>query len=290
MEQADHQLSLRDGRTLGYADLGDPDGAPVVMFHGFPGSRRDALLGESSALRCGVHLICPDRPGYGLSSFKPGRTLADFSTDVMELADALGLGSFYLLGVSGGGPYALGCACLHPQRIRGVSLVCGLGCLAGVRALSAMQWPARISFSLTRSAPAVAEFFYRRVLGPLIRSNPALALRLLCVHAPEADRQVLGQSAVLRILKASIAEAFRQGARGAAQDLGIYAAPWGFDPTRIDLPMDIWHGQDDATVPALHSHTLASAMPRARLHLVPGEGHFSLPVRHMDEIFSNLCG
>lgn len=281
-------LRLRDGRTLGFAELGDPGGMPVVLCHGFPGSRLDALLAGESARRCGVRLICADRPGYGLSGFKTGRRIANFGDDLMELADALGLGRFLLLGVSGGGPYALGCACRHPERIRRLALVCALGHLGEGRALAAMRWPGRLSFTLARRSPALAELFFRRVLGPLIGANPALALHLLSVGAPESDRQVLARPEVRSVLKASASEAFRQGARGPAFDLGLYASPWGFDPASLGMPLDIWHGEADAVVPCLHSRLLAEALPGAGLRLLAGEGHFSLPVRHMDDIFRAL--
>ncbi len=97
-------LTLRDGRTLGYAEYGDPRGTPVFLCHGTPGSRLDRHPDETIATSLGVRLIVPDRPGYGLSSFQTGRSLLDWPADLDQLADSLGIGRFAVVGVSGGDP------------------------------------------------------------------------------------------------------------------------------------------------------------------------------------------
>lgn len=106
----DKTINLHDGRSLGYADFGDPDGTPMFHFHGFPGSRLKAKLLSDAAGRHGVHLIGVVRPGMGLSDFQPGRKLLDWPNDVIELALDLELETFAVEGVSGGGPYAAACA------------------------------------------------------------------------------------------------------------------------------------------------------------------------------------
>ena len=90
-DRTNQTIKLRDGRSLGYAEYGNPEGKPVFYFHGFLSSRLDWPLFDTDAIavRLGAHIIAADRPGYGLSDFKPGRQLLDWPDDVIELADAL---------------------------------------------------------------------------------------------------------------------------------------------------------------------------------------------------------
>jgi pimeloyl-ACP methyl ester carboxylesterase len=105
MSLEDHQIELRDGRQLGYVEAGDPDGHPIFYFHGFPGSRLEIELSGVDVAPLGARLIGVDRPGMGLSDFAPHRYFGDWPEDVSQLADALGLDHFSVVGVSGGGPY-----------------------------------------------------------------------------------------------------------------------------------------------------------------------------------------
>ncbi len=104
MEATNNHIFLGDGRRLGYAKYGDPQGQPLIYFHGWPSSQLEARMVEPTALRPHMRIIAPDRPGFGLSDFKPGRKLADWPDDVIELANALELERFAIMGFSGGGP------------------------------------------------------------------------------------------------------------------------------------------------------------------------------------------
>jgi pimeloyl-ACP methyl ester carboxylesterase len=122
-----NNLSLSDGRKLGFAEFGEMQGKPVFYFHGFPGSRLEARLAEKISRDSHIRFIGIDRPGFGVSGFKPKRTLLDWPDDVIELADALGIDRFSTLGVSGGGPFAAACAHQIPDRLISVGIVCGMG-------------------------------------------------------------------------------------------------------------------------------------------------------------------
>jgi len=120
-------IKLKDGRQLGYADLGNPDANHVIFhFHGFPGYRLEAMLLADRAITKNVRLIGIDRPGWGLSDFKKNRTLLDWPDDVAELADALGIDKFAVEGISGGGPYAAACAYKIPERLTSCGIISGL--------------------------------------------------------------------------------------------------------------------------------------------------------------------
>ena len=103
-------VNLPDGRDLAYEEYGDPAGFPVLSFHGGLSSHLDAAPAGAAAREAGIRLVAPDRPGMGLSTFQPGRTLLDWPEDVTALAHALGIERFAVMGWSAGGPYAAVCA------------------------------------------------------------------------------------------------------------------------------------------------------------------------------------
>ncbi|MEY2468282.1 MAG: hypothetical protein QOF21_980, partial [Actinomycetota bacterium] len=123
---SDSTLELADGRALGFVDYGPPDGVPVFWCHGGPGSRMEPKMVSAAASSMGQRLIGLDRPGYGLSTPRPGRAIETCAPDLLALADHLGIDRFYLVGVSTGGAYALSTAAIAPERVLGVVACCAL--------------------------------------------------------------------------------------------------------------------------------------------------------------------
>lgn len=281
-------IRLKDGRQLGFAEAGDPQGRPVMYCHGFPASRLEAALVDHAASARGARIIAPDRPGYGLSDHCPARRITDWPGDVAELADRLKITRFSVLAVSGGAPYGL--ALLHglPERIEGAGVVAGLGPVYDPEAVRPMHGPARFGFTSARQAPGLMRLAYGALLGPFMRAWPDIALALLTTSMREADRATLACPDTRATLCASIREALRPGMRGALLDFVLYAHDWGFDPAEIKLPVDFWHGTEDRTVPVRHSRMLAGSLPRAQVIEMPGEGHFSLPIQHAGPILEAL--
>ncbi len=151
-DSTSQQIILKDGRTLGYAEYGAPGGKPIFHFHGDPSSRLDAWHLNEPAKHIKARIIAIDRPGIGLSDFKAGRRYLDWPDDVIELADNLGINRFAVLGISGGGPYAMACAAKIPQRLTAVALVgspCPFNVPAATKDLSRYQ---RLSVFLVRRA------------------------------------------------------------------------------------------------------------------------------------------
>jgi len=283
-------IKLVDGRRLGWAEFGDPQGLPLFYFHGFPASRLEAKLIEAAAVRNGIRVIAPDRPGYGNSDFQPGRRLLDWPCDVEAVADRLSIDRFMVLGASGGGPYALACAHAIAPRLHAVGLVCGLGPVYEPWARSAMPWPARLGFGTARRSKSLLRLVYGGLTTWVIKQRPETLRRLLTSSAPEADSSVLRQPEISQILFDSAREALRQGPEGALWDFIAYAHPWGFKPQDIRPHVQLWHGEADALVPAAHGRYFATTLPNAAAKFLPGEGHFSLPIKHMDRILRGLAG
>jgi pimeloyl-ACP methyl ester carboxylesterase len=289
MEAAsDRWITLRDGRRLGFAEYGDPQGRPLLYFHGFPASRLEAALTDAAAARLGLRVITIDRPGIGLSDFLAGRTIADWPQDVVELADALRLQRFAVLGVSGGGPYALACAAEIPSRLSAVGIVGGLGPVAAAESTVGMAALNRFFLCLFRHASWLGRPLFALVAKG-IRRWPERFFAFFTATVPVADRKALDRPDIRRLFHASMREGFRQGARGAARELLLYSRPWNFAPAQIPAEVHLWHGELDVTVPAAMGRRLAATLPHCRARFLPEEGHFSLPLIHMEKILSTLA-
>ena len=265
-------VRLSDGRTLAYAECGDPNGSPVIECHGNPGCRV-LVWDEGVAARLGVRLITIDRPGIGLSTPKPGRSVADWATDVGELGDAIGLERFSVLGYSVGGAYACGCAERFGDRVASMALVGSIVPLNRPGAFAELGRP--FQWRLARDRPAVARgvFAVQALLGRL----PPWALRLATARLPPADRAVL--DADPRIIErgaAMAAEAVRQGTGGLVEDLRAAMRPWGVDLASITVPTTVWQGDRDRSIPAAWGEQLARSIPGAQLRLRRGEGHLMI--------------
>ncbi len=275
-------LELADGRALGYAEHGDPKGEPLFHFHGHPGSRMEAQLAHAEAEQGGVRIIAFDRPGYGLSDFQPGRKLLDWPDDVVAAADALGIDRFAVVGVSGGGPYALACTYKIPDRLTAVGVVSGFGPLDAPEATAGMRRQNRIAFRLTRYAPPVARLAMW-AMARQVRRDPERVVAAIGAAMGEPDRRILSRPEVKKAFLDIIVEAFRAGARGPAWDMVAIARPWGFRLEDIEMQVHLWQGEEDLLVPPSMGRYQAEAIPHCNATFYPGEGHL-LVVDHMREI------
>jgi pimeloyl-ACP methyl ester carboxylesterase len=268
-------VRLRDGRALGYAEYGNRAGATLLYFHGHPGSRLEARFLAASACRAGVHLVGVDRPGMGLSTYQRRRRLLDWPDDVVQLADHLGIDCFAVLGFSGGGPYALACAYRIPHRLTGCGLVASVAPLGLGMAL------------LARTLPWVVTLAVRRLFADPERAQRSL--RRFARRWIEQDQHALNQPGVAELMAAALAEAFRQGTRGAAHDGTLLGRPWGFLLGDIGLPnLHLWHGELDREVPVAAIRVVAAELPSGTATHYPNEGHISLIVNHADNIVQTL--
>lgn len=282
-------VSLPDGRRLAYAEYGLPDSPPVFYFHGLPSSRLEGALTDAEARRIGLRILSLDRPGMGSSSFQRRRRISDWPEDVAHFADAMGLERFGVLGTSGGGPYALACAAALPGRVTAAALLAGLGRLAeSSRAvtLTGFSW---LFLGLARRAPWSLPALCAPVAMGLRTRAPDLYLRRFASGLSPLDREALLDPVVRGAMVGAFRESAASGHRGPCHDLRIASQPWGFDPASIPVPVHLYHGDRDTVVPLSMSEDLAAVIPGAELSVFPGEGHYSLPVRHAGRALQYLA-
>jgi pimeloyl-ACP methyl ester carboxylesterase len=145
-----------------------------------------------------------------------------------------------------------------------------------------------MSFGMAHASPKLARWAHAGPLPALIAASPWLIDGARTINAGTSDRESLREPVVRKVLTRSVQCAMRSGAPGARQDLVIYTHPWQINFDALTRPIDLWHGDADNTVPVEHAHWYARHLPQCRLRIVPGEGHYSLPLRHGDDILRAL--
>jgi pimeloyl-ACP methyl ester carboxylesterase len=286
----DH-VSTPDGRPLEILTGGASDGFPLLFHGGTPSAAVPYDAMSRAAERAGLRLLTYSRPGYGASPPRPAGaapTLADDVTDSVAVLDALGVGDFVTLGWSGGGPRALACAALLPDRCRAA------GSLAGVAPSDAqgLDWTAGMGAENVRDFELAARG--REALLPVVEEEAS------ALSAITGDQLVEGlgdltdevDAAALTggfadYLAASFRHAMAQGSVGLLEDTLQVMRPWGFDVGDIDVPVAVWQGAHDRMVPFSHGQWLGARIRGARVHLFDDEGHLSL-VHRLPEMFAEL--
>ncbi len=283
-----HTLQLADGRRLGWAEFGDPSGRPVLAFHGTPDCRLHYAPAHMPAAARGLRLVAPDRPGYGLSDPKPGRTLRDWSSDVAFLLDHLGIARAPILAVSGGSPYAVAVAAHLGQRITGVALVSPLGEVGGE---AAKALTSRLDRALFLGLPKWSRLLAGTAAAgrAAFLAAPEMSYATFAATLSAADRRVLATPAARRIVLDMTHEAIRNGVEGALSDLDIYAQPWGLDLGSVRQPAVLWQGTADTIVPQELAFDLARRLPNCHTVRLEGHGHFWI-IDHIDEVLDAVVG
>lgn len=281
-----HVMRLPDGRDLAWTEVGLAQGVPVLAFHGTPGSRLQLSFDEAAPTGAGVRMIVPDRPGYGLSTFHSQRRLTDWADDVAALASHLGIDRFSVVGVSGGGPHALACGALLPDRITAVGLVAGVGNVSERGSEDGMMPVNQLFTRAARKAGWSVIPLFSAMTGAG-RRWPGQLVDRMTLQLPPADAEVLRRPDVRAAFIDDLARAPRTAGRAAAQDFALFTRDWGFRLEDITVPVHLWQGGADRNVPAAHAERQAAAIPGAVLHRCPGEGHL-LGVPRLHEILSTV--
>jgi pimeloyl-ACP methyl ester carboxylesterase len=272
-------FQISDARNLSYMEYGPSGGVPVFYFHGFPGSHEDIHLfnGAELAENLGLRIIAVNRPGYGDSDSQPGRSLSDWPTDVIALANHLGIDRFSILGYSGGGPSALSCAYSIPDRLEKVVVVSGMG---PADAPEAKKGKAMF-------IPKAPKLILKGMSKMMVKKPEKIEANML-KGFPEVDQAILKDPKALDAMMKTMSEAFRSGYQGGLDDAKIYKSPWDFDLSQIDQEVILWHGVKDENVKIETAEYLIENLPHCTQHIKPEEGHLSLIVLHSEEILGTF--
>jgi pimeloyl-ACP methyl ester carboxylesterase len=267
-DRPDRIIGEGDNNALALQVWGDPDGHPVVLMHGMPGSRLGPRPRGIVLERMGVRLISYDRPGYGYSARRLGRKVADSATDVERIVDFLKLDRFAVAGRSGGGPHALACAAVLGDRVERVALLVSAAPIDA----AGLQWDDGLAAvnvddfaDIERAiASAAAETHNLRSRAEQIKQDPESLIRFLSADLHAADRRVVEDRAMRNLLAETYAEAVRQGAAGWFDDAVALRSPWDFKFDSVECPVLLWHGDDDRFAPAAHTRWLAKKLRDSR--------------------------
>jgi pimeloyl-ACP methyl ester carboxylesterase len=282
-------VATPDGRRLDVLVTGAPDGDVVLAHHGTPGSARVLAVQSRAAAERGLRLVAYSRPGYGGSERSPGRTIASCAADAAAVLDAVGAGTCLVTGWSGGGPHALACAALLPDRCEAAASLAGVApCDAeGLEFLGGMGPENVEEFGAAARSRDELEAFLNGEAGELADVTGEKIAGALGGLVDEVDRRALtGEFAetVARMVR----RALSTGIDGWLDDDLAFVKPWGFDLAEITVPVSIWQGAHDRMVPFAHGEWLAAHVPGARVHLYDDEGHISL-VGQLPRILDDLA-
>lgn len=267
-------MAVRDERRLSFAEYGSARGDAIVWMHGTPGARRQIPLearvyAEANNLR----IIGIDRPGIGSSTAHLYENIVDWTEDLALLLDALGIDEARIIGLSGGGPYALAAGFALPDRIRSVGVLGGVAPTVGPDATSggAIQLAVRLAPLL-----GVGRIPLAFVLNRAIRLAKPVAgpgLDLYAALQPAGDKNLLSRPEFKAMFLDDLLNGSRFQTSAPLSDLVLFTRDWGFSPRDITVPVRWWHGDDDHIVPFAHGQHMVDLIPSATMEVIDGESH-----------------
>nr|OQO10338.1 hypothetical protein B0A51_18089 [Rachicladosporium sp. CCFEE 5018] len=285
------------GRKLAYAHYGSRTGPTLFFLHGFPGSRLQAAIYHPTAQHLGIRLVALDRPGIGQSSLHPGRTLVDHAEDVRCLANHLELETYGVIGVSGGGPYALASAkALAGRGLESVTVVAGMGPLGiGTTGMNVVN---RVLFWALQYCPNAVRWLQTRVSAALAKLTDEQLARAITLQFtrhplrwpkphPQDAALFANNPALIDLLVQDSRQANAQGVHGFVDDGRLLVSDWGFRVEEIEtekVQVKLWYGSLDSNVPVRIGEEVAVRMKGRVEWRVEERTHLGLFVGCAEEI------
>ena len=267
-------VAVRDGRRLSFAEFGHPRGSAIVWMHGTPGARRQVPVeARAYALANDLRIIGIDRPGIGSSTPHLYDDVLDWTGDLVLLADVLGIDSMRVIGLSGGGPYALAAGAALPDRVAAVGVLGGVAPTKG---------PDAVRGGLVELAPYAAPVVSatRVPLGlalaqaiRLVRPLAGLAIDGYARVQPAGDRRLLARPEFRAMFLDDLLNGARFHMGAVLSDIVLFTRPWGFDAADVTVPVRWWHGDADHIIPFAHGEHMVARLPDATLTAIAGESH-----------------
>ena len=280
-------ISLPDGRQLGYLIVGE--GKPIFYFHGSPGSRLEVQNLDGIARSKHLRIIGVDRSGFGLSTFAVSQRISDFASDICFLADHLEVKKFMVVGFSGGGPHAIICATLYPERVERAIAISSPA--SPINTLG-MAFINKVGWKLG-TLPIIGEWIEKNYdRKPILEwnRNPDAFLKS---NLGKSLLQEAGDKKRLLAHIQAMAEGYRQGSdsvRAMIQETKFLKKGWDVDLSQIpDGLVSIWHGAIDKIIPVVNAYKNAEAIPGAYLEIFKDAGHlfFLNNLEKLSEILSS---
>ncbi len=267
-------VAVRDGRRLSFAEYGSHTGPAIVWMHGTPGARRQIPFdAREYAEEHGLRIIGIDRPGIGSSTPYLYPNVLDWTRDLALLLDALGIDDARVIGLSGGGPYALAAGAGLPERIRGVGVLGGVAPTRGSDAVSGGPIQLAVRFAPLLSAGRVP---LGVALTTAIRTVKPLAgagLDLYAMMQPPGDKNLLSRPEFKAMFLDDLLNGSRFQTSAPLADLVLFTRDWGFDLADVGVPVRWWHGDADHIVPFRHGQHVVDRLPDATMSVIDGESH-----------------
>ena len=286
-DSAGKTLTLRDGRSLGYAVYGPRGGKTVIHFNGSGCSRLERPPNLEVLDELNIRFVSTDRPGHGMSDPQPGRRLSDWPEDVAQLADHIGADQFYVEGWSGGGPYALACAHDLKDRVLAGASLSGLAPYDRPDPYKGLALQIRVWMFICRCVPFLDTPFRKMHHRMISKAAPGKIGQMMSKHGLEADRRAIASLDAQQMMDQNVREGYRQGWEGPVLDDLVVNSPWRFGLEDIQTRIDIWQGAHDGSVPRIQGEYMHSRLPNSTLRVLDGEGHL-FPLTHWKEILEAL--
>jgi pimeloyl-ACP methyl ester carboxylesterase len=277
-----------DGRSIEVLTGGDPDGYGLLFHNGSPSAVAESPSIDGAARELGLRFVTYSRPGYGASTPRPAPgSYADDVDESVRVLDHLGIGEFVTAGWSGGGPRALACAALLPDRCRAAASIAGVAPYdaAGLDWFAGMAEENLEEYHAAEQGVAAYEPYVEGML-PLLHATPSQIAEAMGGLVTEVDKAMVTAD-FADWMSRTFNHAAAQGVVGIRDDGIAAVTPWGFDLAGIRVPVSIWQGRQDAMVPFEHGAWLAANVPGAEAHLFEDEGHLTL-VTKLGEILADL--
>jgi len=283
-------VTLRDRRTLHVYDDGDPDGNVVVLHHGTPGSGVAYAPDVELARERGLRYLAYDRAGYGGSTPNPGRAVADVVPDIDDALAALGVERYASLGGSGGCPHSFACGARSERCIAAAAIAAPTPYPA-----DGLEWTAGMGeqnveeFGLALQGPDALVPYLEREAAEFSKATPEQIKDLMASLLPPVDAAVLTGDRAAHA-KRMFDRAVEHGIAGWRDDDFAFTKSWGFELDEIRVPALLWQGVQDMMVPVAHGRWLAERIPAVEAHISEEDGHLSIVVNRLGEIFDWLSG